>query len=55
MKNPCEECLVRPICTTVCKPLIAFSVEVLKDKGLYKISTWMSKYEVRPRIKKAYK
>jgi hypothetical protein len=45
MKNPCNKCLISPICTTICKPRILYTAIIyessitkdIEDKILSKI------------------
>ncbi len=51
MKNPCEECLVKVVCTNPCDDLIKFSREITKkDPNPTKYLNWLKNYECRPRV-----
>jgi len=51
MKNPCEECLVKVVCTTACDDLCKFSRKVLeKDPNANSYRNWLKNYECRPAV-----
>ena len=59
-KNPCEKCIVKPICTISCDELINFSRKILSSRNLMPTwntwhNYWIENYECRPRIKELNK
>ena len=54
MKNPCETCLVRSVCTSICDEIISYSREVIGQTDFESITNWLCKYEMRPRILDKY-
>lgn len=56
MKNPCEKCLVQPICMSPCENLDNFAKK-MGTRNTYVL--WLKNYECRPRVielvKKLYK
>ena len=55
MKNPCENCLIFPMCIDACNPYIAFAREMYDKYDFLGIPDWIKKYEIRPRILDKYK
>ena len=58
MKNPCELCLIRPMCLIPCDKLNEYTRYVVKieefDKIPNHIKYWMDYHELRPHVVRLY-
>lgn len=55
MKNPCEKCLILPMCVDACKPLVVyvdkcFDVPGSNSSYPWNLTTWLADFEIRPAV-----